>query len=238
MSIVVFQHIHTEGPAALGRALQDSGHRLRTIKLYDGDPVPSDLDDVDGVVSMGGPMNVDQAAQHAWIDSQMAYLKAAHDEHVPIVGICLGAQLIAAALGGKVATMTEPEVGWQNIRMAFPGTIDPIHTGLGWDTMQFHLHGQEVTELPPGAAPLARSRLCKNQAFKVGLTTYAFQYHFEWDRLALDTFVDDPLVIHAGGSPESIRAESKLHYEDYRRLGDRLCNTIATILMRVPVHKS
>src|SRR5690606_13233304 len=100
------------------------------------------------------------------------YLRQAHEANVPMVGICLGLQLIATALGGKVEAMPAAEVGWHTVKLAFPGTIDPIYAGIPWQHMQFHLHGQEVTALPPGATPLAASKVCKNQAVKVGLKTY------------------------------------------------------------------
>ena len=234
MSLLVFQHHENEPPCVLGSVLGDHGHKLRVIELFAGQTVPPDLDDVDGILSMGGPANVDETAQYPWIEQEMAYLKAAHGR-VPIVGVCLGAQLIAAALGGKVAAMATPEVGWAVVKQAFPGTIDTIYQGIPWETMQGHLHGQEVTQLPPGATPLAGSKLCKNQAFKVGLTTYAFQYHFEWTGHDVRLAAKDGLVPKAGTTPEAIIAGIEQHYDTYRRLGDRLCDTIA--LMLFPIDK-
>ncbi len=233
MSLVVFQHIRFENVAVLGSVLQGYGHRLRTIRLYAGEPVPVDLDDVDGVISMGGPMNVDQGGQYPWLDQEMQYLKAAHGAGVPIVGVCLGAQLIAAALGGEVAAMAEPEIGWHPIKLTFPGMNDPMMTGMGWESAQFHLHGQEVTRLPEGGVPLAGSERCKNQAFRVGLTTYGFQYHFEWDREDLKEMVKDPLVKQAGLSGDEILKQGNSYYGEYRRLGDRLCHAIATYLFPI-----
>ncbi len=233
MSLLVFQHHPNENPAQLGTILNDHGHKLRTIKLYEGEPVPPDLDDVDGVLSMGGPQNVDEAAKYPWITDEMAYLKLAHEKGLPIVGVCLGAQLIAAALGGKVAAMAQPEVGWQNVKLAFPGQIDPIYQGITWDSMQFHLHGQEVTALPPGATPLSGSKQCKTQAFKVGLTTYAFQYHFEWTEADLAVAARDPLASAAGVKPEALATQTREFYDDYRRRGDRLSEMMAMMLFPV-----
>ena len=236
MSLIVFQHHVNEPPCRLGSILRDHGHKLRVIKLYDGEPVPVDLDDVTGIVSMGGPANVDETAQHPWLASEMAYLKTAHEKGVPIVGVCLGAQLIAAALGGKVAAMATPEVGWANVKQAFPGTIDTIYQGIAWDTTQMHMHGQEVTALPPGATPLAGSKACKTQAFKVGMTTYAFQYHFEWTDDDIRVAAKDALVSKTpGASTETIIAAIPQHYDNYRRIGDRLCETLA--LMLFPIDK-
>ena len=233
MAIIVFQHHPNEGPAMLGAALQHDGHRLRIIRLYDGDSVPDDLNDTDGVVSMGGPMNVDQADQHPWIEREMRYLKIAHESGVPIVGICLGAQLIAAALGGKVAQMSEPEIGWHLVNLSFPGTTNPIFTGITWRSDQFHIHGQEVTQLPKGSVVLAGSEKCKAQAFRVGQTTYAFQYHFEWDLNDLKVVARDPFIDSAGLSGEQILQEANEYYDPYRRLGDRLSHTIAMTLFPI-----
>jgi GMP synthase (glutamine-hydrolysing) len=233
MSLLVLQHAKSETPGTLGVALQNYGHRLRIVHLYAGDPLPSDLDDIDGVVSLGGPMNVEDTAKHAWIEPEMALLKAAHQASLPVIGICLGAQLIAAALGGKVAAMAAPEVGWHPLKLAFPGFTDPIYTGIKMSHIGFHLHGQEVTALPPGGAPMAGSKACKTQAFKVGLRTYAFQYHFEWNEADLREMVKDELVTKAGTTAEAILAQNAEHYPEYRRLSDRMATNLASFLFPI-----
>jgi GMP synthase (glutamine-hydrolysing) len=234
MSLLVFQHHPGETPDEFGRTLRDYGHKLRVIKLHEGQSVPTDLDDVDGVISLGGPMNVEEVALYGWIEKELAYLKLAHEAGKPIVGICLGAQLIAAALGGKVTAMASPEVGFQNLKLGIPaGTTETLYQGIPWDTMQFHLHGQEVSALPPGAVPLAGSKMCKTQAFRVGLRTYAFQYHFEWDVNGLRTAARDPLVEKAGAKSEDILQQIELHFDSYRRVGNRLSETIAIMLFPI-----
>jgi GMP synthase (glutamine-hydrolysing) len=235
MSLLVFQHHKNEPASILGTVLRDHGHHLRVIELYAGQSVPSDLDNVDGIISMGGPANVDETEKYPWLAKEMEYLKNAHARSVPMVGICLGAQLIATALGGKVAAMAKPEVGWAGIKLAFPGTVDTIYQGIPWESMQGHLHGQEVTQLPPGGTPLAGSKLCKTQAFKVGLTTYAFQYHFEWTEQDIRLAAKDEMVARSDTTSDSIEKGIAQHYDGYRRLGDRLCETIA--LMLFPVDK-
>lgn len=230
MSIVVFQHEPHESPACLGKALTSNGHRLRIVKLFEGQSVPLDLDDVDGVVSMGGAANVDEGAKYPWLELEKAYIKKAHDAGKPVVGICLGAQLIAAALGGTVAAMQTPEVGWKQVKLAFPGQTDVVLQGTPWESMQFHLHGQEVATLPPDSTPLAGSRQCKHQAFRVGTTTYAFQYHFEWEAADIQAIMNDPLIAKAGESRDQMLNDQVIHYGSYRRLGDRLCNNLAMLL--------
>lgn len=233
MSLVVFQHHPDETVSRLGTILQAHGHRLRTVALYDDQPVPVDLDDVDGLVSMGGPMNVSEADQHPWILEEMDLIRAAHKAELPIVGICLGAQLIAVALGGEVEAMKEPEVGFGNVKLGFPGTIDPVMSGIIWNCPQFHLHAQQVTELPPGAVPLAGSVQSTIQSFKVGLTTYGFQYHFEWERAEIDRFSRDELAIRAGLTMASAMQQTEQHIDLYRHMGDRLCDNITMLLFPI-----
>ncbi|MBI1336481.1 MAG: type 1 glutamine amidotransferase [Phycisphaera sp.] len=236
MAITVFQHTRSENAGRLGRILTENGHKLRTVELYNGQSVPGDFDNVDGIVSLGGPMNVEDRTTIPWIEKELAYIKTAHEMGLPIVGLCLGAQFIATALGGEVAAMKSPEVGWQNVKLAFPGTIDTLHQGIPWDTMQFHLHGQEVTKLPPGGTPLSGSKACRTQAFKVGLRTYAYQYHFEWDLPTLQTMVKDELIAKAGSSADEILSKTTQYYDTYRRLGDRMCENIALFLFPVLAH--
>ena len=230
MAIVIFEHHAMETSARLGQTLRDHGHQLRVIRLYAGDTVPVDLDDVDGVISMGGPMNVDQADEHDWINREAAFIKAAHLAGLPIVGVCLGAQLIAHALGGKVEAMDTPEIGWHPVNQFRPGFPDTLLGGIPWKTDQFHTHGQQVSELPPGGVLIASSERCKHQAFRVGLTTYAFQYHFEWTRSDIDGILHQftDWIKESGCDVDVIRSDTETKYDLYRHLGDRLCESLAS----------
>ncbi len=239
MSLVVFQHHRDETAGALGTILQAHGHRLHTVKLFNAcvesegvsPGFPTDLDGVDGLVSMGGPMNVDEVIQPDWLEQEMQLIASAHEASLPVVGICLGAQLIASALDGKVAPMQAPEIGFANVKLAFPGTNDSLLAGMPWNCPQFHLHGQEITDLPPGATVLAGSEACKIQAFKVGLTTYGFQYHFEWDLPTIRHFSQDRLVSRSQVSTQQIADQCRRHYHLYRHMGDRLCDNINLLLL-------
>lgn len=232
MSILVITHVAHEGPAELGRLLQEYGHRLRQVSA-DSPDWKVDLNDLDALIIMGGPQNVDEVEQFPFLAKEMDLVRLAHQAGKPIVGVCLGAQLIAAALGGQVAAMANgPEVGWQPIRLSFFGSTDPIFGGIPWNSQTFHLHGQEVTQLPPAplGVPLAGSKACRNQAFRVGLRTYGFQYHFEWSLSDLKTMVSDALVSRAGAVGQDILKQAEEHYAGYRRLGDRLTRNIAEYL--------
>lgn len=235
MALLVFEHHPKETPARLGEILRDFGHKLRIIRPYAGDAMPADLDNVDGVLSLGGPMNADEHEQHPWIPREVELIRQAHEAGLPVVGVCLGAQFIAAALGGEVAAMAAPEFGWHNVRLAFPGTIDPLTAGIPWNTIQFHLHSQEVTKLPAEATPLAGSQMCRTQAFKVGLTTYAFQYHFALTRRDIEGMLEMAAadITHAGGDVQAIRAEIDEYEALYRHIGDRQCGNLAQLLFPI-----
>lgn len=232
MALIVFEHHPLETAGRLGTILNEHGHKLRIVQLHRGDPVPPDLDNVDGVISLGGPMNTDDADQHGWMQPELDFIKSAHDATLPVLGICLGAQLVAVALGGAVEKMDAPEIGFHTVTSSFFGTTDTIHLGLPWDTAMFHGHAYEITAPPPGGtpAPLSSSEQSKCQAFRVGLNTYGFQYHFEWDRRALEMIVNDEPDFYSSGEQDldDLVRSLDTFYDLYRHLGDRLCTNLAT----------
>ncbi len=231
MSYLVLQHSEANRPGRLGLTLRDRGHRLDVRRLHRNDEVPADLDDLDGIISLGGPQNVGDSAP--WMGRECALLKAAHDADLPVLGICLGAQLIAHALGGAVAPMPAPEVGMHRIELNPAGQIDTLLSGIAWSSFQFCHHGQEVTKLPPGGATLASSAMCKVQAFRVARSTYGFQYHFECDRpMIADLVRSHPRTLQAAGITEvELNKAVEQHYQSFARLADRLCVNIASYLM-------
>lgn len=230
MSLLVFQHEAHESPAALGATLQQHGHRLHIVRLDRGQTPPESLDGVDGLICMGGTMNVDQADQYPWMDREFELIRRAHEAGVPVLGICLGCQFIAHALGGEVRAMSRPEMGWHTVKLAFPGTTDTLHNGIAWQTMQAHAHGCEVSKLPEGGVPLSGSAGCRTQAFRVGLRTYGFQYHFEWTRGDLEMVARDSLFERSEQTSQQFLARVDEHYDAYRRIGDRLAANIALFL--------
>ena len=234
MAILVLEHHPLETAGRLGVTLNEHGHRQRIVQLHAGDPLPPDLDDVDGLISLGGPMNVDQTADHAWMQPEIELIRQAHEADLPVLGICLGAQLIASALGGEVAAMDEPEIGFYKLTSTFFGTTDPLHLGFPWDTMMFHAHAQQITKAPPGGTPipLSGTARAKCQAFRVGLNTYGFQYHFEWTRRTIEMLVQEDQEFYGSGqhTTDALLRSLEAHYPLYRHLGDRLCQNLATLM--------
>lgn len=231
MAILIIEHDDLDSSQRLGQTLTDHGHKLEVVQVHRGDALPTDLDNIDGLISMGGSQDTDQVDSHPWMAREIELIKQAHETGIAVLGVCLGSQLIAVALGGEVARMDAPELGMAKTTLSFFGSTDPILTGIPWDTVQMHAHGCEVTKCPPGGTPipLVASAGCKTQAFRVGLTTYAFQYHFEWTKQrCLDIIDHNAKWVEAmGTTAEELKAGVNEHYDMYRHLGDRLCKTIA-----------
>ncbi len=231
MAIVVFQHEEDCRPGRLGVTLRDNGFKLDIRRVDKGDPVPTDFDDVDGVVTLGGSQVVSDT--HAWIQREMDFLKAAHERGLPVIGVCLGCQLIGKALGGEVAPMERPEMGFVDVSLNAAGQTDTILTGVAWKHPTFQHHRQEVKTLPPGGVILASSDKCRAQVFRVGLRTYAFQYHLEADRVIMDDLLGPGAseMHHAGLTAADFVRQAQTSMEMFSRLSDRICVNMATYLI-------
>jgi GMP synthase (glutamine-hydrolysing) len=233
MAILVFQHDDHNTAGRLGLTLRDHGFDLDVRRLHRGDPLPPDLDEVEGVISLGGAPNLDDPrSDHPWMDAELAFLKAAHDRALPVIGVCLGHQLIAAALGGEVAKAQAPERGFGRVSLTPAAHTDEAFAGIAWDSPQFQHHSREVVKLPEGAVLMASSKACKVQAFKAGVRTYGFQYHFEVDRETIAKFVRENKrdFYDAGLTFDDVRAQADRDYPMFARLADRLCVNLATYI--------
>lgn len=228
MRILTFQHLDIEHPGRLGSTLRDHGYRLDIRRIDRGDGFPPDLDDVHALLVMGGPQNVDEDLP--WMDREAELIRAAHERELPVIGICLGSQLVAHALGGTVAPMTRPEWGFHDVSLTDAGQTETMLAGVAWRHPQFHCHGQEVVELPPGAVHLASSAMCRHQAFKVGLRTFGFQFHFECDRQMVSQFCAHfkDSIAAAGTSAAQIEAQADDVFDDYARIGGRISVNLAS----------
>jgi GMP synthase (glutamine-hydrolysing) len=235
MPIIVFQHSDLGGPGRLGATLRDHGFSLsvRRPDLHGtcrAAGVPTDLDDVQGVVVLGGPAMVTDIEQLEWMRAEAAFIKAAHDAALPVIGICLGAQLIAHALGGKVDWKAKPAVGFEEVAINVPGQTDTLISGVPWVHPQLFTCSQEVVQLPAGSALLASSASTKNAIFRVGVRTFATQFHFECDRPMIDAeFAGSAqAATKAGVSSADLKSQTDIAYANYARIGDRLCVNLAT----------
>lgn len=218
-----FQHEPFEGPGIIAAWLHARGFELSFTHLYAGDPLP-DLEGIDFLVLMGGSMSVNDEDRLPWLRLEKAFLRDYIRSGKPALGICLGAQLLANALGARVGPNRWPEIGWFDIEAVTPPRSDVF--SLPERIKVFHWHG-ETFDIPDGAVRLARSEACENQAFQFGRSVIGLQFHLEMGPEAVDALVencpqdlkDSPWV----QSPEQLRAVSTEDFQRTNRLmGDLL----------------
>jgi len=175
--VTCFQHIDCEGPGSLSDILRERSVDLTVLRPFAGDPIPEDLGD--GLLVLGGPMGVYEEARYPWMTQELSAIRKCLDRSVPVLGICLGSQMLAHAAGGKVFKgEAGQEVGWFPIAVTPEGHRNVLLQGLGPSLEVFHWHGDTFT-LPEGAERLAGSAKYPNQAFKIGRNAYGFQCHLE-----------------------------------------------------------
>ncbi|MBU0995058.1 MAG: gamma-glutamyl-gamma-aminobutyrate hydrolase family protein [Proteobacteria bacterium] len=169
------QHVPFEGLGSIEPWLRENGYEITHTPFFESVDLP-DMDDTGLLIVMGGPMSVNDEALFPWLRKEKQFIRSAIRSGKPVLGICLGAQLIAAAMGAKVYPNSEKEIGWfpvQGIETSddsvfhFPSTVDV-----------FHWHG-ETFDLPLGAVRLAKSVACENQAFQLGQSVIGLQFHLE-----------------------------------------------------------
>ncbi len=187
MRILVLQHLDVEHPGSLREVWARKGHERVTVELDAGEPIP-ELEGFDMLAVMGGPMDVWEEDAHPWLRAEKAAIRRwVRELGRPYLGVCLGHQLLAEALGGRVAAMAAPEVGVSRVELTEAGRADPLFAGFGPEIEVFQWHGCEVAELPEGAVSLARSRASAVQAMRWGRCAYGLQFHPE---IVEDTVAD------------------------------------------------
>jgi GMP synthase-like glutamine amidotransferase len=175
---VVVQHVAHEGPGTIAAAVRDAGHNMEVVRVDRGDaiPPPSGAAAMTGLVVMGGPMAVNDDA--AWLAEERALLRAAVDVGIPVLGVCLGAQQLAAALGADVVPGPAPEVGAGQVHLTAAALTDPVFGPAPSALPCVHWH-RDTFSLPSGAVRLARNDAYENQAFRAATRAYGLQFHVE-----------------------------------------------------------
>jgi len=181
MKILVFQHVASEHPGSFRDVMAARGCVMHQVELDEGEPIPP-LDGFDILLVMGGPMDVWEEDKFPWLVTEKAAIRDWVSAGRPYLGMCLGHQLLAEAMGGKATLMTAPpEVGMSKVQQLIPanGGPDPIFKNVPALCTCFQWHGAEVVELPPGARLLATSPGCAVQGFAIGRNAYGLQFHME-----------------------------------------------------------
>jgi GMP synthase (glutamine-hydrolysing) len=207
--VLVFQHVAAEPLGILDPMLRDRGHRIRYVNFHRDPGAEPDVTRYDALIVLGGPQMPDQLARHPHLAVEMRCIEQALEREIPLLGICLGAQLLAHALGASVRPMASWEMGWHDIEPTHFSAADSLFCALVEPQPAFHWHGYTF-DLPQGAVHLAQSANCENQAFRYGPSAYGLQCHLELDErlinrwLSLPSYIDD-LATHGDQDAETIR---------------------------------
>lgn len=234
MRVRVFQHVPFEGLGALEPAFRKRGCEIAATRFFANDPLPTPAD-VDFLVALGGPMSVNDEAAWPWLAAEKEFIRRHVAMGKPFLGICLGAQLLANALGARVYPQREKEIGWFPIE-GVPAR-DPVVFRFPATAEVFHWHG-ETFDLPPGAVQLARSRACENQAFQIG-AAIGLQFHLETTSATARALVEHARADLAPGpfvqAEAEILAEAPERYAALHRLqDDLLAHLLSAPALRLP----
>ena len=201
--LLVFQHVPFEPLGTLDSLFKQAGFRIRYVNFHRQTETRIRVGRYHGLVVLGGPMAADQFDRYPHLHYELEAIRHAIGHQMPVLGICLGAQLIAASLGGRSLRGVAPEFGWHRVTPTAAGLTDPLigHFDSGELIFQWH---SDTFSLPHGAVQLARSAGCEQQAFRYGDCVYGFQFHLEADRALIQRWLSNPQQL------ESIRKRHPL----------------------------
>ncbi len=232
MPLLVLEHSDRCRCARLAAILRDHGHVLDVLRLHDGDTIPQELDGIDGVISMGGPMSPDDDSQ-PWMEAELRFLARAAAMDLPILGICLGSQLLARALGGTVECRTNgPRIGWDQIRLTPQGREDRLFAGLPWNWTTAHWNSWQISKLPQDASLLATGSDDDVQAWSAGVRVYGFQFHPAIHQETMKVWIDDEpeALANAGQTASELLERTTAEWNTFERLTERIFKACALLL--------
>jgi GMP synthase (glutamine-hydrolysing) len=225
MRVLAIVHQTDAGPGVFGEAIRDRGGTLDEWLLPEAAEPPADPLGYDAVFVLGGSMNVDEGERHGWIGDERGLVGRLLEHRVPLMGLCLGGQMVAAAAGAVPRRAVRPEIGWHMVELTEAGRADLVLGSLAPSFEAFQWHSYEFP-LPPGAVALARSEVCL-QAARIGELAWAIQFHPEVsaaDALRwTEDFETDPDAVRIGLDPTALALETEAKIGDFNQLGRDLC---------------
>lgn len=216
--IIVLQHVAYEILGTMNPLLKDMGIRIKYVNFDRHPHAEPNIQGYDGLVILGGPMNVDQVGQHPHLKTEINVIQQAMSAQIPILGICLGAQLIAKANGAAVTKQLVPEIGWYALQPTDAAGEDPLLQHLQATEMIFQWHG-DTFAIPHNAVHLVKGNDCLNQAFRIGDNIYGLQFHLEVDASMIERWLNvavnksELTKLQGKIDPEVIRAQTLRYIE-------------------------
>ena len=189
--VMVFQHVPAEPLGTLDPMLRNRGHRIRYVNFHRDPDARPEISRYDALIVLGGPQMPDEGDKHPHLNVEMRCIEEALNREIPVLGICLGAQLLAYTLGGGVRAMKEWEIGWYDLLPTAQSPADPLFCALHEPHPVFQWHGYTF-DLPTGAIHLASSPTCENQAFRYGQNAWGLQCHLELDERLINRWLNLP----------------------------------------------
>lgn len=220
--VTVLQHAAVETLGTFADVLGTEGIQVRPIRLYAGEPCPLNLLDSQGLIVMGGPMGVRDHAAYPFLRDEMRLIEDALKRDKPILGVCLGSQLLATALGSDVRRGARKEIGWYRVALTKGAQSDLLWKGSATSFTAFHWHG-DIFNLPRDSVSLASSDLTPHQAFRYGTKAYGLLFHIETtEELVAGMVRSFPEELQEAGVPgEQILTESNRNLPGLRQIAER-----------------
>lgn len=225
------QHGESDKPGVLGEVLLGRGIPMDIIRPDLGQPVPQELREYCGLALGGGAQGVYETASYPYLAEEIRLVRQAAASAKPVIGLCLGAQLMAAALGAEVRPADFYEIGFHPVELEPIAELDPLWTGLPHQIMPTHWHG-DIFELPPGGMRMGRSRMTPHQAFRYGAYLYGFQFHLEMTPEILEEMVRgaEGELASRGCEPEELLLNARNYLPPLRPVAETVFSRWADFL--------
>lgn len=199
LNIHYYQHVNYEGLAVVQKWCDENGHNISRTNFKNDEPIPNP-DFYDALIVLGGPMSVHDETKYPWLIREKRSIDRALNDGKKVLGICLGAQLLAQSLGGTVRKSEYEEIGWHKIYLSYEAQTSKYFAGFPKEFDTFHWHGEEFS-LPNNCTKIASSEICENQIFTYGDLAVGFQCHLEQNEYSIGRMLD--------------RGESSLKQDEY-----------------------
>lgn len=238
--IMVIQHVPYEPLGTLDPLIRQQKHRIRYVNFARHPDANPDLEDYAALIVLGGPMNVDEQQKYPFLKTELEIIRKAMKLNIPILGICLGSQLIAHALGARVYQAPTKELGWFSLTPTAEAVEDPLMQHWRAQEQIFQWHGHTF-DMPTGAVPLVAGEPIKNQGFRYGQNIYGFQFHLEITQDLIDRWLH--LNIYLDEFPgdteahvKKIIADSKDHIDNSINLSQKVFLEFLKLIPTVDRH--